>query len=86
MHYTNRYWICPFFHWDEKGAIHCEGGSVVRLPQIHLYGFAEDYCASFGYRECSIYQAIEKTYEEEKDGTEHRPAAEAGEGAQKAPG
>lgn len=65
MGYTNRYWMCPFYKWDEKNAIHCEGGSMIKLPKQALREYASCYCASQNWKMCTVCKAILKTYEED---------------------
>lgn len=28
MGYSHRTWACPFYRWDERCKVHCEGGCV----------------------------------------------------------
>ena len=28
MGYSNRTFYCPFFRWDERTRVHCEGGKI----------------------------------------------------------
>lgn len=61
--YSSRIWECPFFKWDEKRKVHCEGGKVA-LPGKEQTEYIEQYCASEqGWRECPLAKALEKYYE-----------------------
>lgn len=65
--YSNRVWACPYFRWDEKTAVHCEGG-VVRLPdQESLIAYAEAMCGSVDHwSRCSVARALTQWYEEKE--------------------
>lgn len=61
--YSNRIWQCPFFRWDEKSKVHCEGG-VVSLPKREYTDYIENYCAHItGWRGCPLARALNLYYE-----------------------
>lgn len=67
MHYSRRTWCCPFFMYDEKGTIHCEGGSRFKMKDKEIYAsFADKYCGDpKGWRKCPIAHALWKLYDPE---------------------
>ena len=61
-----RTWTCPFFLWEQKLAIHCEGGQIRFVDHAERLGYITEYCASVkGWQNCSIAQQISKRYEDE---------------------
>lgn len=68
--YSRRVWACPFYRWDEKRRIHCEGGSVLAMPDRESYlAYARQYCGSAsGWRGCSIARALERQWERAEEG------------------
>ena len=67
--YSSRVWTCPFFQWDERLAVHCEGGSRVRFARLRTYRqYVSCYCCDLnGWRRCSIADALNKQYDDEED-------------------
>lgn len=64
MGYSNRYWTCPFFTWDEKLKVHCEGGLVKFPDRKTLTGYADRHCSSEnGWKNCSVARAMLEYYE-----------------------
>ena len=82
MHYSRRTWCCPFFRFDEKNAVHCEDGSVVKLKDDKLFAeFAERYCGDVdGWKTCQLAKYLKRCYEARKEtahdrtGKTHGPA------------
>ena len=61
--YTSKRFQCPFFTWDEKGKIHCEGG-MVKLPMPELSQYVDQYCACHpGWKDCPIARELWGYYE-----------------------
>lgn len=64
--YSGRRYQCPFFKWDERRKIHCEGG-VVALPRAELGRYADRYCGSLtGWRECPIAMGLSAYYDKKE--------------------
>lgn len=59
----HKYWICPFFIWDEKRKIHCESAVLAFSDKIEFDDYADKFCASHDYKHCTIAQARMKNYE-----------------------
>lgn len=59
-------WTCPFFKWEEKQKIHCEGGGpAFELPET-FREFSNAYCASTeNWRKCSLADALVRQYDKE---------------------
>jgi len=73
MNDTHKTWSCPFFVWDERLAIHCEGGR----PRFPDYEAAETYtrayCANgLGWKRCTLAQNLLEYYRRqfEEEGSE----------------
>lgn len=65
MAYSNLYWSCPFYKWDERLCVHCEGGSKIVFPdQQSASRYFYAYCThSADWQRCTIAQARTKYYE-----------------------
>lgn len=61
--YSSKRFKCPFFRWDEKGKVHCEGG-VVSLPRPELRRYVEQYCANLqGWKQCPMARGMGEYYD-----------------------
>ena len=62
--YSNRIWVCPFFKWDKRTQVYCEGGTV-NLPDLETFReFVNTYCAADkGWENCAIAKAMTEYYE-----------------------
>ena len=66
MGYSNRTWSCPFFTWDERLCVHCEGGCVTFPDREAEQDYIRQYCASrdaVGWKACSVAGNLLKYYE-----------------------
>lgn len=64
--YSSRRFQCPFFRWDERKKVHCEGG-VVCLPVPELHRYMDRHCSSGeGWKDCPIARALAE-YNERKE-------------------
>ena len=65
--YSNRIWVCPYFSWDERCTVHCEGGTRVRFAHYRTYAdYVRTYCCDVDHwHRCSVAAALNKQYEEE---------------------
>lgn len=62
--YSNRVWTCPFFHWDERRKVHCEGGCVALKDARSFDRYARSFCASVnGWERCTVAKALVEQYE-----------------------
>ena len=63
--YSSKTWACPFFGWDEKRKVHCEGGCCVSLPdQKGCMDYTSRYCANLqGWTACTVAAALLDYYE-----------------------
>lgn len=64
MGYSNKTFVCPFFSWDERLCIHCEGGRI-RFPDRQTAGeYIDQHCASVdGWRSCTVARMLETFYD-----------------------
>jgi len=59
------YWQCPFFKWDGKMEVSCEGGRV-KFPEAEdAKGYFEKYCAG-DWKNCSIARMLNQYYDREE--------------------
>lgn len=65
--YSSRRFQCPFFTWDEKNKVHCEGG-VIALPVPELRRYMDTYCAHMpGWKCCPIAKALNDYYDRQPE-------------------
>lgn len=66
--YSGRVWACPFFHWDEKKKVHCEGGGVSFQRKGTFVEYADRFCGQVnGWEKCTIARALIEQYEKERE-------------------
>ncbi len=65
LDYWHKDWKCPFFKWDERQKVACEGRCVVSMPdRKSALSFMDRYCADLnGWRGCSIAKALLDYYD-----------------------
>ncbi len=62
--YSGRLWACPFFHWDERQGIHCEGGCITFQDERTYRGYAKQFCCGAkGWESCTVAKALVDQYE-----------------------
>lgn len=63
--YSSKTWACPFFKWDEKQKVHCEGGVVSLWPKTYD-DYTNAYCASVeNWQKCSLAVYLVRQYDKE---------------------
>lgn len=69
MGYRSLYWCCPFYTFDEKQTVHCEGGSRIVFPSVEqALDYYRQRCVDLnGWRECPIAAILLQHYEEEEN-------------------
>ena len=71
--YWHMYVICPYFCWDAKEAIGCEGKTTHRFPKGKLCKeYQAKYCAA-DWKSCTYAQALNQYYEAEGDNKNGKP-------------
>lgn len=65
MGYTNKTFACPFFLWDEKLKIHCEGGCrVVFRDRTGAMEYIDLHCGDVkGWEDCSVAKSLLRYYD-----------------------
>lgn len=64
MGYSNKTFACPFFKWDERLCVHCEGGRPTFPDRAAATEYIDRYCADVnGWRDCSIAKTLLRYYE-----------------------
>ena len=66
MGYSNKTFVCPFFGWDERLCVHCEGGRLNFRDREAAVDYIDRHCACLGgWQECSLAAALLRQYEKE---------------------
>ena len=62
--YSHKTWSCPFFVWDERMAVHCEGGRL-RFPDREAVNeYTDRFCAGdMGWKNCTVARNLLLFYE-----------------------
>lgn len=63
-HWSNRLWVCPFFGWDERAAVHCEAGVIRLRDQRSINVYAANFCGG-DWESCTLARALLAAYERE---------------------
>ena len=68
MKESHKTWSCPFFVWDERLAVHCEGGRP-RFPDYEAADkYTGDYCAGGqGWKDCTLAKNLMAYYQRTED-------------------
>lgn len=67
--YSNRVWACPFFRWDERRKVHCEGGCVAFGRGSTFHDYADRYCANpKDWERCTVAASLVEQYEKSCQG------------------
>lgn len=57
-------YCCPFYSWEEKHKVHCEGGVMNFLDAEAMREYISQYCAQNpGWKKCTVAQNLQNTYE-----------------------
>lgn len=69
LHHSRRVWRCPYYRFDEKHAVHCEGGSIFRIRDKGIfYKHADMYCSDAkNWEKCQIAECMTKLYEKREN-------------------
>lgn len=68
MGYSNRTWACPFYTWDERKKIHCEGGCLSFRDREGLAEYANRHCGSTeGWKGCTLAQSLMSYYDRQEE-------------------
>lgn len=68
MDYWHKIWVCPYFIWDDRTKIGCEGKITLKFPdKKSLAEYADRFCCSIdNYPNCPVAKMIEEKYNDEK--------------------
>ncbi len=62
--YSHKTWACPFFKWDERLSVRCEGGCVRFRDREQAAEYQNGYCASLdGWKNCTVAASAVRYYE-----------------------
>ena len=57
-------WCCPFFKWEEKLTVHCEGAKLRFGTDSARLDYARRYCANAKcWKDCTLAQNLIRDYE-----------------------
>lgn len=62
----NKTWACPFFKWDGRQEISCEGGRILFPNSDTGNTYMNCYCAG-DWKKCSVAEALLQYYETEEN-------------------
>ena len=64
MGYSNKTFACPFFKWDERLCVHCEGGRPSFPDRTAAQEYINQFCGDVtGWKNCSIARTLLRFYE-----------------------
>lgn len=64
MGYYHYYWTCPYYKWDERRSVHCEGGRIGLPTNAAAREYFRTYCCDIaGWKRCTVARAISRHYE-----------------------
>ena len=65
MDYWHFNFICPYFKWDEKQRVGCEGKHILKFDSPNeARAFLKRYCAGWKWGDCPHAAEMNKRYEE----------------------
>lgn len=68
MGYSNKTWACPFFKWDERLRVHCEGGTISFRDRQEAAEYIDRHCACVdGWKKCSLARSLLGYYERQEE-------------------
>ena len=70
------HWVftCPYYGWDSKCSVHCEGGNMQFPDAEAAKEYLLTYCTAVpGWRRCTVAQAITRHYEKKYEELEMLP-------------
>lgn len=66
--YSNKTWTCPFFTWDERLAVHCEGGHIIFRDREEAVEYINRHCGCMdGWKDCTLARSKLRFYERTDD-------------------
>ena len=64
MDYWHKKWACPFFKWDERLCVGCEGGKLRFADTEHALAYMDAHCANMpGWEQCSVAVSLLQYYD-----------------------
>lgn len=70
--YSNKTWTCPFYGSSKKLSMNCEGGRLHFSSWADCSEYADRYCASYNWRNCTVAQQLLRKYEREERDAKRR--------------
>ena len=68
MDYWHKAWTCPFFTWDDKKSVGCEGGKLRFPDKESAVQYMDTYCASpMGWKKCTVAASLLKYYDRKEE-------------------
>jgi len=67
LKYSHLVYCCPYYEWDAKTTMHCEGGRLSFPDRDTAQAYFTTYCGDIdGWRRCTVARAITRFYEREE--------------------
>ena len=68
MGYSHLIYCCPYYEWDGKTDMHCEGGKIAFPDRATAQMYFNTYCGDVdGWRRCTVARAITRFYETQEE-------------------
>ena len=62
--YSNRVFNCPYFQYDQRTRVHCEGGTISMPDRVSFIRWVNKYCCDVpNWEKCPIAQHLTEYYE-----------------------
>ena len=66
--YQNMVFACPYYGWETKCDVHCEGGRIALPDAAAARDYFRTYCCDVsGWRRCTVARAITRHYERDDE-------------------
>lgn len=73
MDYWHYNFICPYFKWDEKQRVGCEGKHVLKFDSANAAKkFMKSYCAGWKWGQCPHAEKMNQEYEGRNNGNNNQ--------------
>lgn len=68
LKYSHMIYCCPYYDWDAKTSMHCEGGRIEFPDRPTAQAYFETYCGDVcGWKRCTVARAITRFYEAQEE-------------------
>lgn len=62
--YFPKLFICPYYTWDDRLSVHCEGGKISFHDTESANAYKENFCTcQSGWKKCTVSLYLTKYYD-----------------------